>query len=413
MQGMFKRLRIGTTSALVLGASVLGLATAAEAGNVRVKVTFYSAATEPYFKKMAEEFNKKNPGTTITIEMVNWDDMRQKLTTDLTGGSPPDISIIGTRWLVDFVADNQVENLDEHMDAAFKDRFIGTFLSPGQIQGKTYGLPIAASARALYYNKEQLTKAGFPDGPKTWDDVIAASKKMKEAGQAGFGLQGKEIETEVYFYYGLWSNGGDVIGKDGKAAFNSPAGVKALTTYKTLVDGGLTQAGPTSHSREDVQNIFKQGRVGMVITAPFLINQIKKEAPTLQYGITSIPSGGTTTTYGVTDSVVMFKDSKVKKEAWAFLDYLFTKDPRIEFTKGEGFLPTTKAEAQDPYFTGNKELQTFVDMLPNAKFAPLVAGWDDVSTAVTRAVQSVYLGQAKPEDALKTAEAEANKGLGK
>lgn len=410
---MFKRLRIGTTSALVLGASVLGLASAAEAGTVRVTVSFYSAATEPYFKKMAEAFEKANPGTKISIEIAPWDGLLQKLTTDISGQANADISIIGTRWLVDFVKQDQVEVLDGYMDAAFKDRFIGTFLSPGQIDGKNYGLPIAASARALYYNKDQLTKAGFPNGPKTWEDVIAASKKIKEAGSYGFGLQGKEVETDVYWYYGLWSNGGDVIGKDGKAAFNSPAGLKALNTYKELVDGGLTQAGPTSNAREDVQNLFKQGRVGMVITAPFLINQIKKEAPTLQYGITTLPSAGTPVTYGVTDSVVLFKNSKVKKEAWAFLDYLFTKDARIEFTKGEGFLPTTKAEAADPYFTGNKELQTFVDMLPNAKFAPLVEGWEGVAEAVTNNVQAVYLGKAKPEDALKAAEVEANKALGK
>ena len=135
----------------------------------------------------------------------------------------------------------------------------------------------------------------------------------------------------------------------------------------------------------------------MVITAPFLINQIAKEAPTLQYGIVPVPKGTTSSTYAVTDSVVMFKDSKVKPAAWKFLDFLFTKDPRVAFTKGEGFLPTTKAEATDPYFTDNARLKTFVDLLPSsAHFAPTVTGWADTSKAVTDAVQSVYIGQAQP-----------------
>ena len=47
-----------------------------------------------------------------------------------------------------------------------------------------------------------------------WNDVIDASKKLKAMGIAGFGLQGNEIETDVYFYYGLWSYGGDLIGKE-------------------------------------------------------------------------------------------------------------------------------------------------------------------------------------------------------
>ena len=99
----------------------------------------------------------------------------------------------------------------------------------------------------------------------------------------------------------------------------------------------------------------------------------------------------------------MFKNSKVKPAAWKFLDFLFTKAPRVEFTKGEGFLPTTKAEAQDPYFTGNARLQTFVNLLPTAHFAPTVTGWEDTAKAVTDAVQSVYLGKAEPAAALKPA----------
>ena len=183
--------------------------------------------------------------------------------------------------------------------------------------------------------------------------------------------------------------------------------------YKSIVDRGLSQPGVTDYDRTDLQNLFKQGRIGMVITAPFLINQIAKEVPTLDYGIAPVPAGTNSSTYAVTDSVVMFKNSKVKPTAWKFLDYIFTAAPRIEFTKGEGFLPTTKAEAADPYFTGNERLQTFVNLLPNAHFAPTITGWEDTAKAVTNAAQSVYLGQATPEAALKKAEEEANKALNK
>ena len=151
----------------------------------------------------------------------------------------------------------------------------------------------------------------------------------------------------------------------------------------------------------------------MVITAPFLINQIAKEAPNLDYGIVPVPEGSTSATYAVTDSVVMFHNSKVKPAAWKWLDFLFSKEPRVAFTKGEGFLPTTKEEAADPAFTQNARLKTFVDLLPKARFAPTVTGWEDTAKAVTDAVQSVFLGSATPEAALKAAAARANQSLGK
>ena len=389
-----------------------GLAVAAHADTVRVTVAHYSDATAPYFQQVASEFEKANPGTTIKIEDVSWDTLQQKLQTDITGGANADLAIVGTRWLLDFVKDDVAEPLDGYMDASFKNRFIGPFLAPGEINGKVYGLPIAASARALYYNKDLLAKVGYPNGPKTWTDVIDASKKLKAQGIAGFGLQGKEIETDVYFYYALWSYGGEVVGKDGKAAFNSPAGVKAATLYKTLIDDGLTEPGVTGYSREDVQNLFKQGRVAMVISAPFLSKQIAKEAPNLKYGIDPIPMGTTHATYAVTDSIVMFKNSKVKKSAWKFLDYLFTKEPRVKFTSTEGFLPTTKAEATDPAFD-NPDTKAFIALLPSAKFAPTITGWEDTAKAVSDAMQSIYLGKAQPAAALNAAAEKANESLGK
>jgi multiple sugar transport system substrate-binding protein len=404
--------RNGLLACAALALSIAGFAPAS-AETVRVTVSYYSAATGPYFEKMAAEFHKQNPGTDVKIDVVNWDGLLQKLRTDISGGTNSDISIIGTRWLLDFVKDDIAEPLDGYMDPSFKARFIPPFLKPATIDGKIYGLPIAASARAMYYNKDMLTKAGYPNGPTTWDEVVAASEKMKPTGTPGFGLMGKSTEVDVYYYYALWSYGGDVIDSHNKAAFDSPAGVRALTLYKSMVDKGLTEDGVTNYTREDLQNLFKQGRVGMVITAPFLINQIATEAPKLDYGIVPVPKGTTSSTYAVTDSVVMFKNSKVKQAAWKFLDFLFTKDPRVEFTKGEGFLPTTVAEAQDPYFTNNARLKTFVDLLPSAHFAPTITGWEDTAKAVTDAVQSVYIGKAEPGAALKQAAARANESLGK
>ena len=115
-----------------------------------------------------------------------------------------------------------------------------------------------------------------PSPPTTWDELVDAAKKIKAQGGdvAGFGLQGKEIETDVYFYYAMWSYGGEII-EGGKSGLRSEAALKAASLYKGLIDQGLTEPGVTAYNREDVQNLFKKGRVGMMISAPFLASQIK------------------------------------------------------------------------------------------------------------------------------------------
>ena len=400
----------------ILAAAALLAAVAwasARAETVRMNVAYYSATTGPYFEKMAADFHAVHPDIDVKIEVVNWADLLQKLRTDIAAGTNPDLSLIGTRWLLDFVRDGIAEPLDGYMSPAFRDRFIGPFLTPGQVDGKTYGLPIAASSRAMYYNKDLLAKAGYPDGPKNWDEVADAAAKIKANGATGFGIQAKGIEVDVYYYYALWSFGGDVIGPDKKAAFASPAGVKALTMYKSFIDKGLTEDSPTNYTAQDIQAMFKQGRLGMVMTSPILLKQIAREAPNLNFGIVPVPTGTVTSTYAVTDSLVMFQNSKVKQAAWKFVDFLFTKDARVAFNKSESFLPTTKEEATDPFFTENDKLKVFVSLLPSAHFAPTVTGWEDTAKAVTDAVQAAYLGQATPEQALQRAAERANQSLNK
>ncbi len=381
---------------------------------IRVTVAEYSQKTRPYFEQVKAAFEKANPDIEVRYEIVSWDTLQQKLVTDISGGDNADLAIIGTRWLIDFVKQGVVSPLDSDMNEAFRSRFIPVFLHPQEINGKTYGLPIAASDRAMYYNKEIMTKAGINQPPATWKDMLADCEKIKASNQAGaycFGLQGKLIETDVYFYYALWTYGGSIIGPDGKSGLTSEAALNAAQLYQNMIRSGYTEPSVTAYNREDVQNMFKQGHIGFMITAPFLASQIKTEAPNLQYGVAPIPVGTTEATYGVTDSIIMFDNSKHKADAWKLLDFLFQPDWREKFTSGEGFLPVEKEVAAAPAFADNPVLKAFTALLPDARFAPLITGWEQAADATISALQRIYLGQAEPKAALDQAAQEVNKAI--
>lgn len=389
-----------------------GLATAKTV--IRVTVAEYSSKTGPYFDQVKAAFEKANPDIELRYEIVSWDTLQQKLVTDISGGDNADLAIIGTRWLVDFVKQGVVSPLDSDMNEAFRSRFTPVFLHPQEIGGKTYGLPIAASDRAMYYNKEVMTKAGISQPPASWNDMLADCEKIKASNQAGtycFGLQGKLIETDVYYYYALWTYGGSILGPDGKSGLTSDAALKAAKLYQTMIRSGYTEPSVTAYNREDVQNMFKQGHIGFMITAPFLASQIKTEAPSLQYGVAPIPVGTQEATYGVTDSIIMFDNSKHKAEAWKLLDFLFQPEWRAKFTMNEGFLPVEKQVAQRPEFADDPILKAFTALLPYAKFAPLLTGWEQAADATISALQRIYLGEAEPKAALDQAAQEVNKAI--
>jgi multiple sugar transport system substrate-binding protein len=392
---------------ILLGTATMAFAiVSAEAKTqLRVVVAYYSAATQEIFEGMARDFSAAHPDADVKIEVVQWDNLEQRLTTDIAGGTAPDIAMIGTRWLVDFVKNDVAEPLDSYVTPEFKGRFIENFMAPSTISGKLYGLPVAASARAMYYNKDLLAKAGIKDPPENWDALVADAKKVKGLGNDiyGFALQGKEIETDAYWYYSLWTHGGELI-EGGKSGIASPSAIAALSLYRSLIDEGLTEPSPTGYNRQDIERLFKQGRIGMILTGPWLRGQIKTEAPNLNYGIAPIPAGTTKATYGVTDDLMVFKSSQQKKLAWQFLsETAFSPKWRIDFTTKEGFLPVTKVEAEQPQFTGDPQLKAFIEMIPYAHFAPPIPNWEQIADTTIRGLQKVYTGETKPEAALKEA----------
>jgi multiple sugar transport system substrate-binding protein len=396
-----------STAILALSLGMAGLASAETV--VDFTVAEYSSKTGPYFQEVADAFQAENPDIKINIEVVPWDTLLQRLTTDVAGGSAPDISIIGTRWLLDFASQGVAEPIDSYLTPEFKGTFIDTFMAPGVIDGQTMGLPVAASARAMMVNMDLYEKAGATP-PKTWDELYEASKKIAALPETfAFGLQGKEIETDAYFYYALWTHGGDILKADGTSGLDSPEALEAATLYKKMLDEGLTQPSPTNYTREDVFNLFKQGKVGTIFTFPMLIPQIKAEAPDLKYQILPFPEGKAKATYGVTDTLMIFADSDAKEASWKFIEFAYKDEWREKFDTGEGFLPVTKNVAALPYFTEDPDVAGFAAGLPYAKFAPTIANWEEIADVTVRTMQQIYLGDVTPEDGLKAAAAEINK----
>jgi multiple sugar transport system substrate-binding protein len=380
------------------------------AAEIRVTIAEYSSKTGPYFDAAKKAFEKKYPGITVNNEVIPWANLKQKLTTDIAGDANADLAIIGTRWLVDFVDQDLVEPLDNYMKDGTGASFIPTFLSPSNMRGATYGLPIAASARALYYNKSLFSDAGIDNAPATWIDVITSARKITQAksGVHGFCMQGESTETDVYFYYALWSFGGDILNENGESGLGSKSALLAAKMYKMMIDEKLTQPGVTTYTRNECQELFKEGRVAMTISLPFVASQIKEEKKDVKYGITAVPSGSRSATYGVTDSIIMFSNSKNKEAAWKFLNFIFTQEWRSKFTIGEGFLPVNTAVSQESYFVNNPDLKPFAKMLPSAFFAPVIPGWSEIADATSSALQKIYTNQEEPESALATAEKEIN-----
>jgi len=403
MASKFARLLTGAACGLIALACIGPV----QAVDLRFTAGEYSKHTLPFFQKVAKDYEALHPDVHIQVEVAPWDGYLQKLTTDVNAGNPPDLSIVATIWVPDFASQGVIEPLDGLMTPEFKSAFIPSFFAPSTIDGKLMGVPAAASARAMMVNLDLFKQAGV-EPPKTWEDFYTAAKKISALpGVYGFGLQGKEVETDAYFYYALWSNGGDIL-KDGKSALDSSESIKTAAFYKKLIDEKLTEPSPTAYSREDIFQMFKQGKLGMIFTFPMLIPQIKAEAPNLHYAVLPFPTDLKPSTLGVTDVMMLYSASKAKKEAWDFAQFMFQDMYRSQFDHDEGLLPVTKNIVAQDYYTKNPDLSTFASGLSYAKFTPTIKNWAEMADITTRALQGIYLGQATPEAGMKDAANQIN-----
>lgn len=391
----------------VIGASVLTIGSTQAVfskDTVRVRFAEYSTKTGPFFKGLAEEFNASQDDIEVVVEHLPWPEMQQQLITDISAGTAPDISHMATRWMAGFAIDGALAPIDDLMSDGFAETFVPTFLDLQKADGQTWGLPIAASARGLFYNKALLDQAGV-EVPTTWEETLDAATKISALSDEiyGIGIQGAGLDTEGYWFYSLWTHGGDILDADGRSGLASDAAIAATQNYIDLINAGVTQPGVNGSSREDLQNLFTAGKLGIVLSGPWLNSQLADEAPDMEYGISEIPVETDRGTYGVTDTISILADSDVKESAMTVLEFFFNDANRLEFGKNEGFVPVLVSMSNEAYFTEDPNMAVFLDMSPVAKFAPLVPAWEEMAESLKTALAKAYAGDEDPATALAAA----------
>ena len=104
--------------------------------------------------------------------------------------------------------------------------------------GTQWGVPVAFSTKALYWNKDLFTQAGLdPEKPPTtWAEEIEMAKTIKEkTGIAGYGLPAKTFDNTMHqFLHWVYTNNGQVIDAEGNIKLDSPEVLAALQAYKHI-----------------------------------------------------------------------------------------------------------------------------------------------------------------------------------
>jgi len=379
-------------------------------------LALYDGLTPEYYQDLNRAFNKANPDIDLKIVPVDWNKLHDKLVVSIAGGRPPDLSVIGTRWLLEFLKVGAVEPIEKYLSKKLLDN-----IEPGAMEARInnilYALPVAIGPRFLYYRTDVFQKYGIAGPPDTFEEMLADAQKINNPPNLyGVGMSGKKYTELTEFAYYLLGNDGYFFkinpdGSYGKCRINDEAGVGALTFMNDLVNKyKVTEPGVTAYTRDEVQDLFVSGKLGIMLSGAFTESILKQRGATFKWGYGLIPhfAGKHRHALVITDSIMMFKASKNKKAAAKFLEFFYQDKWRFEFDKLVGFPPVLKSVGKLPYFQA-PIYKVMVESMPGAKGWPLIPEWAECNDIIWDAIGATFLGQKTPKQALDEAAAKIDR----
>jgi multiple sugar transport system substrate-binding protein len=355
-------------------------------GSIKVVIAEYSRDhTRPFWQALAEQYTKQT-GVKVDLQVIDWNSIDQQVSTMIQTNQPPDV--LNLNSFSSYARDGLLYSGDEVLSPRTREDFLPAFAEGGTYQGKLYGFPILASARAFFYNRDLLARAGVAAPPRTWDDFVRTAKRVQALGGGviGYALPLGPEEAQAEWSIWMWNNGGDW--KAGGAwAINSESNVQTLTFLAALANTHkVTQVNPGKTNRTDgAFQLFKDGKVGMVMGFSPLAAQLDAEGK-VNYGVTQMPTNvGAPVTLGVEDYLMAFKKQGNQEAVRQFLDLYYQPEQITRWIGAEGFLPVTKSGRER--MSGNAKLRPYLDALPNARLAPTTdPTWDKVKLDVQQSI---------------------------
>lgn len=398
----------------IIGASVsLALLAAAPAAAQSTTITVWSwNVAASALKSTLEGFNKKYPDIKVDVQDLGNDQVYDKAIAACAAGGEglPDIvtvenfeaEVFWNRFPDCFTDVTQLGYTPEKQ--ALFPEFKRTEL---EVDGVAYAVPWDSGPVAMFYRRDFYEKAGVdPATIKTWDDFIAAGKKVMAANPGTVMTQADFNGDSEWFRMISNEQGCGYFSTDGQSiTINQPNCVATLEKLKQMKDAGIITAAIWD---EKIQ-ANTAGKVATQMYGGWYEGTIRSGSPDLagKWGVYAMPSltadGPHAANLGGS-SLAISSASQHKEDAWKFVDYaLLTSEGQVAMLKSFGLVPSLLSADKDAFvkqpqaFWGGQAvwadiLATLPKIVPSRGTA-----FQSDAEGIYRATQTKYLAGGFPD----------------
>lgn len=341
----------------------------------------------------------------------------------LASGTEPDMSSnIFIGFASQLTEQKQIEDLTPMPGFAdlIANRKMEQLIPAWQINGQQSVLPVYVNPIVWWWRGDLLKQYGFDHVPRSYDDLyrLAALRKADNNGYvmqltAGKNWWERWFDLIPLFY--AQSQGKSYI-TDNKATLATDAGQKVLAFM-----GNVFHQGWSSYDFTSADDPLASGQVLASARGPWDIARYRKQYPEVLKSIEIGPmltEQGTAHPYTFGDSkgMVIFSTSKHKAEAWAFMQWVFSRaeNDRL-WLETTGMPPARSDLLTNPlfvdYFNKNpieREIASYVDVaLPPVATTKTT----EIQRSMTQMLEEVIFNDKSPADALEQSGKEINQSL--
>ncbi|MEP7028454.1 MAG: sugar ABC transporter substrate-binding protein [Candidatus Eisenbacteria bacterium] len=401
---------LGLARGLAL-AGALALAGCAGSGDSgRTTIRFWAMGKEgEVVRELADQFEREHPNVRIEVQAIPWSAAHEKLLTAYVGRSSPDVSQLGNTWIPEFQALNALEPLSARVAASPdipRAQFFDGIWETNVVDGETYGVPWYVDTRVVFYRKDLLARAGYAEMPGDWAGWRAAMQaivKMQGKGHTAILLPVNEWTVPVVL--GLQAGSPLVDEHLSLGRFEGPEFRRALDFYLGLFKDGLAPA----IANTEISNLyqeFSRGTFAMYVTGPWNISEFKSRMPDSlkdAWGTAPMPGpdgpeSGVSTAGGA--SLVLFKASQHKAEAWQFVEFLSRPSSQARFFELARDLPARRDAWLDSALVNDPRAAAFRTQLERVRSTPRVPEWEFIATRLQERVEARARGAQTSDSAM-------------
>jgi putative chitobiose transport system substrate-binding protein len=383
------------------------------------EIEFWTMQLQPkftdYFNTLIGNFEKENPNVKVRWVDVPWTAMQSKILAAVSSKTAPDVVNLNPDFAAQLAGRNAWLPLDGKVSAASRNEYLNNIWKASTLNGQSFGIPWYLTARIAIYNDNLFKKSGLTAPPKTYEELAAAAKVIKQkTGKYAFFVtavpedSGEILESFVQM-------GVKLIDAQGRAGFNTPEGKAAFEYWANLYKQGFIPPEVTTEGHRHGVELYQSGQTALLSSSPEFLGAIATDAPDIAKVSLAAPqlTGSTGKKNVAVMNVVIPKDSDQPEDAVKFALFLTNPQNQLSFAKAANVLPSTTASLKDPYFSkaapnaspiDQARIVSAAQMKDAEVLIPTLKDIKSLQKILYENLQATMLNQKTSEQALKEAE---------